>query len=63
MLGTPKEVYSRDEELRAMGLNVPEITKIFLILKNGGFNVPEDVFTVDEAVAAFREFAKGGVKK
>ena len=63
MLGTPKEVYSRDEELRAMGLNVPEITKIFLMLKNRGFNVPEDVFTVDEAVAAFREFAKGGVKK
>jgi hypothetical protein len=59
MLGTPKEVYSRDEELREMGLNVPEITKIFLTLRKRGLDVPE-VFTVDEALAAFRNLTKGG---
>lgn len=60
MLGTPTEVYTRDEELRSMGLNVPEITKIFINLKKRGLNVPENIFTVDDAVACLRKMQQRG---
>ncbi|MBR3439477.1 MAG: energy-coupling factor transporter ATPase, partial [Clostridia bacterium] len=60
MLGTPKEVYTRDEELRSMGLNVPEITRIFIMLKKRGLDVPADVFTVDDAVASIRKLSERG---
>ena len=60
MLGTPEEVYTRDEELRSMGLNVPEITRIFLALKKRGLDVPGNIFTVDDAVACLRKLQERG---
>ena len=49
---TPQEVYSHEEELQAMGLDIPGITKLFLRMKKEGYNVPVDVFTVDQAYDA-----------
>ena len=49
---TPQEVYSHDEELQAMGLDIPEITRLFLRLKKEGYRLPTDVFTVDQAYEA-----------
>lgn len=51
MYGTVDEVYSRAEELREMGLNVPQISKIFELLKNKGCDLGS-VYTVDKAVEA-----------
>lgn len=51
MYGTVDEVYSRAEELREMGLNVPQISKIFELLKNKGYDLGS-VYTVDKAVEA-----------
>lgn len=50
MYGTVKEVYSHAEELREMGLNVPQITDIFLKLKAEGVDCRTDIFTVSEGV-------------
>lgn len=59
--GTADEVFSHDEELREMGLNVPQITKIFSELNKFGFNLKTDVYTVDEAVSEIlRYLHKGG---
>ncbi|HOO26444.1 MAG TPA: energy-coupling factor transporter ATPase [Clostridiales bacterium] len=60
MVGSVAEVYSRGEELDSMGLGVPQITKIFKLLKDGGLDVRDDIFTIDQGLAELeRFFAKG----
>ena len=46
--GTPGEVFEHAEELIQMGLNVPTVTKIFLSLKQKGYDL-KMVYTVDDA--------------
>ncbi len=45
-----KTVFSRAEELKAMGLSVPQITDVFNQLKKRGIDINEDVYTVDYGV-------------
>ncbi len=59
MQGTVDEVYSRGEELRRIGLNIPEITEIFLRLRARGFNVPANVYTVEQGAAILKALASG----
>ena len=59
MQGSVDEVYSRGEELRSMGLNVPEITEIFAKLRAKGFDVPANVYTVEQGAAILRNLASG----
>ena len=46
-----KEVFSNYERLIEIGLNVPQITGIFIDLKSKGYNVRTDIYSVDEARA------------
>lgn len=50
MFDKTKEVFSKGRELEKIGLRVPQITKIMLELREKGFNVPEGMLTVDEAM-------------
>ncbi len=50
MDGTPSEVFSRAQELLAMGLNIPQVTQVFLELKKLGLDV-KSVYTMEQAVA------------
>lgn len=50
MYGSVSEVYSHGEELKEMGLNVPQITDVFLKLKASGVACRTDIFTVEEGV-------------
>ena len=50
MDGTPAEVFSRAQELLAMGLNIPQVTQVFLKLKKLGLDV-KSVYTMEQAVA------------
>jgi energy-coupling factor transport system ATP-binding protein len=59
MDGTPAEVFARAEELVAMGLNIPQVTRVFLELKAMGLPV-EPVYTIDQAVAALKRIKGGG---
>ena len=59
MQGTVDEVYSRGEELRRIGLNIPEITEIFLRLRARGFEVPANVYTVEQGAAILKALASG----
>lgn len=54
MQGSIDEVYSRGDELRAMGLNVPEITEIFAKLRVKGLDVPANVYTVEQGAEILR---------
>ena len=58
MDGTPAEVFTRAEELVEMGLNIPQVTRVFLELKRLGLDV-EPVYTIEQAVAVLKKI-KGG---
>ena len=53
MDGTPEEVFRHAGQLQAMGLNIPQVTQVFLHLKAMGVDVP-NVYTIDQAVAAIK---------
>ncbi|MBQ1313940.1 MAG: energy-coupling factor transporter ATPase [Clostridia bacterium] len=61
MYGTVPEIYARSEELVSMGLDIPQVTKIFLGLKENGIPVRTDVYTVEQARAQLRELREKGV--
>jgi energy-coupling factor transport system ATP-binding protein len=58
MDGTPAEVFARAEELVEMGLNIPQVTRVFLELKKMGLNV-DSVYTVDQAIEAMKKLRGG----
>lgn len=47
---TPLNVFRHGNELKKMGLGVPQITETMYALREAGFNVSTDVITVEEAV-------------
>jgi energy-coupling factor transport system ATP-binding protein len=49
MTGTPAEIFSRVAELKEMGLAVPQITEVFLRLRDMGLDVDPSVYTVEQA--------------
>ncbi len=53
MDGTPAEIFQHARELMDMGLDIPEVTRIFLHLQELGMDVPM-VYTMEQAVAALR---------
>ncbi len=48
--GTPREVFSKVGELKALGLDVPQVTDLAFELRKEGIDLPEDILTVDEMV-------------
>lgn len=54
----PAQVFTRAEELTQMGLNIPQVTQVFLELKKLGLDV-KNVYTIDQAAAEIRRL-KGG---
>ena len=59
MDGTPGQVFARAEELMAAGLDVPQVTRVFLELQRRGIKVDPAVYTVEQAVAQLKAL-KGG---
>ena len=60
MFGTVEEVYAHSEELRKIGLNVPQVSKVFEILKSKGLDLGT-VYTVDKAAQLILK--RGGAVK
>ena len=58
MDGTPAEVFAHAEELVSMGLNIPEITQVFLHLQKLGLPV-SSVYTMEQAVAELKRIKEG----
>ena len=56
--GTPEQVFSRAEELVAMGLSIPQVTQVFMHLRRMGVDV-ENVYTISQAVRVLKSL-KGG---
>ena len=54
----PAQVFTHAEELTQMGLNIPQVTQVFLELKKLGLDV-KNVYTIEQAAAEIRRL-KGG---
>ena len=54
----PANVFNKAEELLTMGLDIPEITRVFLHLKQMGADV-SSVYTIDQAVDALKKLSGG----
>ena len=59
MDGTPAEVFSRQGELAAMGLDVPQPAAITQALRERGAAMPESVYTMEQLAAAVKALRKG----
>lgn len=52
MQGTPREVFSRVEELKELRLDVPQVTLLAHELKQAGVEIPDGILTIEELVDA-----------
>ena len=55
-------VFSHSAELKEMGLNIPQLTELFLKLKAKGYDVSTDVYTMEKAESELLKLLKGGDK-
>ncbi|MBQ8504290.1 MAG: energy-coupling factor transporter ATPase [Clostridia bacterium] len=56
-------VFRHAEELRSMGLNIPQLTQLFLKLKEKGYDVNTDIYTLEKAADEIMKLVKGGAEK
>lgn len=59
MSGTPREVFSHAARLAEIGLSVPQVTALFLRLRELGVDVDPTTFTVEQAVPQLRALLEG----
>ena len=52
MQGTPREIFGKVEELRALRLDVPQVTELAYELKKEGLDIPQSILTREELVDA-----------
>ncbi len=59
--GTPGEVFIHGEELRQIGLDVPECAKLAKLLREKGFDMPEGIYSMaDVKNAILKQLKRGG---
>ena len=52
MEGTPREIFSKVEELQRLRLDVPQVTRLAYELKKRGLDLPDGILTTQELVQA-----------
>lgn len=60
MFAPTAEVFSRAQELEAMGLSVPAVTQVFMKLRARGYDIGDNAYTVEQAVRRLLPLLKGG---
>ncbi|MCR3954751.1 MAG: energy-coupling factor transporter ATPase [Gudongella sp.] len=50
MLGTPKEIFKQVDKLKSLGLDVPQVTELVYELNKEGYNIKDDILSVEELV-------------
>lgn len=54
MYGTVEDVFSQGKQLKEMGLNIPEVTDVFLKLHDMGIDCKINIYTVEQAQIEFK---------
>ena len=60
MCAPPREIFSHAERLRRIGLAVPQVTELFLRLRELGLPVDTSVYTVQQALSQLLSLKGGG---
>jgi len=58
--GPPEEVFRHAKELNEIGLDVPKITHLVTKLRESGFDLPDNIFTVERAKEEILRVLRGG---
>ena len=59
MSGVRDEIFSRIEELERAGLDIPQITKLMLLLRERGIEIDANAYTIRDATdAILQKFTK-----
>ena len=58
LTGNQKEVFAQVDKLESIGLAAPQITYVFKELREKGYDVPGDIYTVAEAADVLYKFLK-----
>ncbi len=61
MSGTVDEVFEKASRLREIGLSVPQITEIFIKLREKGYPVSEKIYTVEQGYKELKKLFEGSV--
>ena len=48
MQGTPREIFSREEEIEELGLKLPQLCQLAKALRNEGMDIPMGITTEEE---------------
>ena len=56
---TPSNVFARGDELETMGLALPQITRVFRLLRERGITFPDEVYTVKYGAELLRARLEG----
>ncbi len=60
LFDTVDRVFSQGELLQSMGLNTPVMARVFAALRQRGLTLPQNIFTVEDAVACLTALAERG---
>lgn len=52
MEGTPREIFSQVDKVKALGLDVPQVTELAYELKKEGIDITSEILTIEELVKA-----------
>ncbi len=55
----PKKVFAEVERIKKIGLDVPQVTELLFRLREMGFDLPQDIITVEECEKVILEKLKG----
>lgn len=62
-MGTPKEVFkSNSSRLKEIGLDIPQVLELAIKLREKGFDIREDIVTIEEAKTEILRVMKGRIK-
>ena len=61
MFDSVPNVFSKAQQLTEIGLDIPQVTQLFVRLKEKGYNVSKNIFTVEDAVKELISLKKGGM--
>ncbi|MEG2939331.1 MAG: ATP-binding cassette domain-containing protein, partial [Oscillospiraceae bacterium] len=62
MSGTPREIFSRADEITRAGLTVPQVTRVMAELSRCGIPVDTSSYILEDALASVLSLCKGGAR-
>ena len=60
--GKTSDVFKQSDEIEKIGLSVPQITRVFNLMRKKGIDIENDVYTVKYAKEKILEYLKSGAK-